>query len=186
MPTAYRPPEVERERDAVPSHPALDLSRFVPGTVLDKRYRIVALLGRGGMGEVYRAEDLKLDQPVALKFLPAGLERDSQRLNRFLNEVKIARQVSHSNVCRVFDVGDVGGQHYISMEYVDGEDLASLLRRIGWLPKDKAIEVARQICAGVASAHEQGILHRDLKPANVMIDGRAGGRSVPFAWRNVL
>jgi len=132
------------------------------------------------MGEVYRAEDLKLGQPVALKFLPEGFERDPQRLSRFLNEVKIARQVSHSNVCRAFDVGEVDGQHFISMEYVDGEDLASLLRRIGWLPKDKAIQVARQICAGVAAAHEQGILHRDLKPANVMVDGRGRVKITDF------
>jgi len=140
--------------------------------MLDKRYRIVALLGRGGMGEVYRADDLKLGQPVALKFLPGGFERDERRLSRLLSEVKNARQVSHANVCRVYDVGEADGQHYLSMEYVDGEDLVSLLRRIGRLPQEKALQVARQICAGVGAAHEQGILHRDLKPANVMIDGR--------------
>jgi serine/threonine-protein kinase len=105
--------------------------RFLPGVVVAGRYRIVGLLGRGGMGEVYRADDLKLGQPVALKFLPRGLEQDAQHLERFLNEVRSARQVSHPNVCRVFDVGEVEGQHYLSMEYVDGEDLASLLRRIG-------------------------------------------------------
>ncbi len=125
--------------DAVPSHPSQDRARFVPGTVLDKRYRIVALLRRGGMGEVYRADDLKLGQPVALKFLPPGLERDRNRLDRFLNEVRTARQVTHSNVCRVYDIDEVDGQHYLSMEYVDGEDLSSLLRRIGRLPKDKAL-----------------------------------------------
>jgi serine/threonine-protein kinase len=140
--------------------------------VLDKRYRIVGLLGRGGMGEVYRADDLKLGQPVALKFLPAGLERDQERLNRFLGEVRMSLRVTHPNVCRVYDVGEVDGQHYLSMEYVDGEDLASLLRRIGRLPQDKAVEMARRLCAGLHAAHEEGILHRDLKPANVMLDGR--------------
>ena len=155
-------------------------SRFIPGQVLDRRYRIVALLGRGGMGEVYRADDLKLGQPVALKFLPEGLERDERRMSRLLEEVKIARQVSHANVCRVYDVGEADGQHYLSMEYVDGEDLASLLRRIGRLPQEKAVQVARQICAGVAAAHEQGILHRDLKPANVMIDGRGRVKVTDF------
>jgi serine/threonine-protein kinase len=85
--------------------------RFVPGLVLNKRYRIVGLLGRGGMGEVYRADDLKLGEPVALKFLPEGLERDRRRLDQFLNEVRTARQVTHSNVCRMFDVGEVNGQH---------------------------------------------------------------------------
>jgi serine/threonine-protein kinase len=136
------------------------------------RYRIIGLLGRGGMGEVYRADDLKLGQPVALKFLPESVEGSPDRLRRFLNEVRLALRITHSNVCRVHDIGEVDGQHYISMEYVDGEDLASLLRRIGRLPQDKAVEMARQLCAGLHAAHEQGILHRDLKPANVMLDGR--------------
>jgi serine/threonine-protein kinase len=132
------------------------------------------------MGEVYRADDLKLGQAVALKFLPAIVENDAARLQRFLNEAKIARQISHPNVCRVYDVGEVNGHHYLSMEYVDGEDLASLLRRIGRLPKDKAVQISRQLCAGLAAAHEQGILHRDLKPANVMIDGRGRARITDF------
>ena len=94
--------------------------------------------------------------------------------------MKIARQISHPNVCRVYDVGEVDGHHYLSMEYVDGEDLASLLRRIGRLPKDKAVQISRQLCMGLAAAHEQGILHRDLKPANVMIDGRGRARITDF------
>ena len=96
-------------------------------------------------------------------------------LARFRNEVRIARQVSHPNVCRVYDLGDVEGQTFLSMEYVDGEDLASLLRRIGRLPGDKALEIARKLCAGLAAAHEKGVLHRDLKPANIMLDGRGAG-----------
>ncbi len=132
------------------------------------------------MGEVYRADDLKLGQPVALKFLPAELERDEARLARFMNEVRTARQVAHPNVCRVYDVGEIDGHHYISMEYVDGEDLGSLLRRIGRLPADKGVEVARQISAGLAAAHDAGVLHRDLKPANVMIDGRGRARITDF------
>jgi len=155
-------------------------SRFIPGAMVANRYRIVGLLGRGGMGEVYRADDLKLGQPVALKFLPPGLERDPALLERFLNEVRTALKVTHPNVCRVYDIGEVDGQHFLSMEYVDGEDLASLLRRIGRLPQERAVQVARQICAGLAAAHEQGILHRDLKPANVMIDGRGQVRLTDF------
>src|ERR1700690_772664 len=154
------------------SAPSGDEERFLPGALVAGRYRIIALIGRGGMGEVYRATDLKLRQPVALKFLPAALAADRVLLDRFLNEVRIARQVSHPNVCRVYDIGEFEGQHYISMEYVDGEDLASLLRRIGRLPADKAIDIARRLCAGLAAAHEKGVLHRDLKPANVMLDGR--------------
>jgi serine/threonine-protein kinase len=154
--------------------------RFLPGTVIAGRYRIIGLLGRGGMGEVYRADDLKLGQAVALKFLPRELDQDAHHVQRFLGEVRTARQVSHPNVCRVFDVGEVEGQHYLSMEYVDGEDLSSLLRRIGRLPQDKAIQIARQICAGLAAAHEQGMLHRDLKPANVLIDGRGQAKITDF------
>jgi len=146
--------------------------RFLPGRLLAGRYRIIALLGRGGMGEVYRADDLTLGQPVALKFLPEDASRDETLVERFRNEVRLSRRVSHPNVCRVYDVGEVDGHTFFTMEYVDGEDLASLLRRIGRLPADKALEIARQLCAGLAAAHAKGVLHRDLKPANIMLDGR--------------
>ena len=168
------------------SNDTSDHVRFLPGTILANRYRIFGLLGRGGMGEVYRADDLKLGQPVALKFLPQGLERDQSSFKRFLNEVKLARQVSHPNVCRVYDVSEVDKQDFLSMEYVDGEDLASLLRRIGRLPRDKAVQIARQLCAGLAAAHAQGILHRDLKPANVMLDGRGRVRITDFGLAGLL
>jgi len=103
--------------------------RFIPGTLVGGRYRIVGLLGRGGMGEVYRADDLKLGQPVALKFVAESLRPSDPRFERLLREVRLARQVSHPNVCRVHDLGEVDGQHFLSMEFIDGEDLASLLRR---------------------------------------------------------
>src|SRR4051794_18106582 len=154
------------------SSSSVDEGRFLPGVVVGGRYRIAGLLGRGGMGEVYRATDLTLGQAVALKFLPETTAADERALARFYNEVRIARQVTHPNVCRVYDVGQVQALHYISMEFVDGEDLGSLLRRIGRLPADKGMETARKICAGLAAAHEKGVLHRDLKPANIMIDGR--------------
>jgi len=162
------------------SVPVLDEARFLPGAVVGERYRIIGLLGKGGMGEVYRADDLKLGQPVALKFLPSELSNHPGRLERFLNEVKIARQVAHPNVCRVYDVGEAEGHHYLSMEYVDGEDLSTLLRRIGRLPEDKAVQIARQLCAGLAAAHDLGILHRDIKPANVMLDGRGRSKLTDF------
>lgn len=160
--------------------------RFEPGSVVNHRYRIVALLGQGGMGEVYRADDLKLGQSVALKFLPRGLETDADRLRRLLDEVRTARQVTHANVCRVHDVDEFEGQHFLSMEYVDGEDLSSLLRRIGRLPEERAVEVARQICAGLAAAHDAGVLHRDLKPANVMLDGRGDVKLTDFGLASLV
>jgi serine/threonine-protein kinase len=132
------------------------------------------------MGEVYRADDLRLGQQVALKFLPEGFRNDPVRLAQFHNEVRTARQISHPNICRVYDIGEVGGQLYLSMEYVDGEDLATSLRRIGRFPEDKAVEIARQLCAGLAAAHERGVLHRDLKPANVMLDGAGKVRVMDF------
>lgn len=149
-----------------------DEGRFIPGTLVAGRYRIISLLGAGGMGEVYRATDLTLAQPVALKFLSASGSTSLRMLELFHNEVRVARQVSHPNVCRVYDVGEADGMPYISMEYVDGEDLAALLTRIGRLPADKALEIARKICAGVAAAHDKGVIHRDLKPANIMLDRR--------------
>ncbi len=153
--------------------------------MIDGRYRIVAMAGRGGMGEVYRAEDLKLGQLVAIKFLPEGLSQDAAALARFHSEVRIARQVSHPNVCRVFDIGDADGTPFLSMEYVDGEDLASVVRRIGRLSPDKATEIARQICAGLAAAHERGVVHRDLKPANVMLDGAGKIRITDFGLAGI-
>ena len=156
------------------------VDRFAPGAIVAGRYRLVALLGRGGMGEVYRADDLTLDQPVALKFLPQSVAPGDARLSQFHNELRIARQVSHKNVCRLYDLGEADGRRFLTMEYVDGEDLASLLRRIGRIPQDKAIEIARQLCAGVAAAHERGVLHRDLKPANVMLDAEGNVRITDF------
>ncbi len=153
--------------------------RFPAGTVLAGRYRVLGLIGQGGMGEVYRAYDLILNQSVALKFLGRA-NMDEAALARFRNEVRIARQVSHPNVCRVYDIGFIDGFHFLSMEYLDGEDLASLIRRIGRLPQDKAIEFTRKICAGLSAAHERGVLHRDLKPANIMIDGRGQVRITDF------
>ncbi|HVR95981.1 MAG TPA: serine/threonine-protein kinase [Thermoanaerobaculia bacterium] len=181
LPTAKLQPGAEPvPRRPGPSRYAPGKPRFLPGTQLAGRYRIVGLLGKGGMGEVYRADDLKLGQPVALKFLPRGFDANPGRLQRFLDEVRTARQVSHPNVCRIYDAGETDGQHFLSMEYIDGEDLGSLLRRIGHLPKDKAVQIARQLCAGLAASHEVGVLHRDLKPANIMIDGRGRARITDF------
>jgi hypothetical protein len=154
--------------------------RFLPGTSFGRRFRIVGLLGRGGMGEVYQADDLELGQTVALKLLPQRLAGDEAALTLLRNEVRVARQISHPNVCRVYDIGEVEGQYFVSMEYVDGEDLASLLRRIGRVSSEKALDMIRQLAAGLAAAHDLGVLHRDLKPANIMIDGRGHVRIMDF------
>ena len=158
----------------------LDDARFAPGHIFASRYRIVSLLGRGAMGEVYRADDLRLGQSVALKLMSEAMARRHDGLRRLTDEVRLARTIVHPNVCRVYDIGHADGWHYLSMEHVDGETLASLLRRIGQLPLLKAIEMTRQLCLGVAAAHERGVLHRDLKPSNIMVDGRGQIRIMDF------
>ena len=169
-PRASRPRSTHPSSSGRPSSSSASRSRFETGIVLAGRYR---------------ADDLKLDQPVALKFLPESLESDPARLAQLHNEVRLARQIAHKNVCRVYDVGDADGRPFLTMEYVDGEDLASLLRRIGRLPEDKGLELARQLCAGLAAAHERGVLHRDLKPANVMLDGNGEVRITDFGLAEV-
>jgi hypothetical protein len=162
-----------------PSRPPTSAG-FPTGTVFAGRFRIVTRLGGGGMGEVYRADDLKLGQTVALKFLARELEANPKLEELFRSEVRLSREVTHPNVCRVHDIGEAEGRHFLTMELVDGEDLGSLLKRIGRLPAEKAIQVSRQICAGLAAAHEKGVLHRDLKPANIMLDGRGRVRITDF------
>lgn len=150
--------------------PAPNSPRFRPGDLFAERYRIVSLLGEGGMGQVYRAEDETLGVTVAIKVLPdPGRGREP-----LLAEVRLAREVTHPAICRVHDVGEWQGEAFITMEYVAGEDLASLLRRIGRLPPDKVLDIARQLGAGLAAAHAHGVLHRDLKPGNILMD--PGGR----------
>jgi predicted Ser/Thr protein kinase len=166
--------------DRLAQHGPLDGANFAPGQIFARRHRIVSLLGRGAMGEVYRAEDLKLGQPVALKLVATSAARGDEHVRRSLAEVRLARVIAHPNVCRVYDIGEADGWCYISMELVDGETLASLLRRIGRLPAEKALDMARQLCAGLAAAHDCGVLHRDLKPSNIMVDGRGRIRILDF------
>jgi serine/threonine-protein kinase len=166
--TVSKPPSVL----VVSKTTEVEEGRFVPGTLLGGRYRILSLLGQGGMGEVYRATDLLLGQSVALKFLTDAATGNQSLLERFQGEVRVARQISHPNICRVYDIGEIDGLPFISMEYVDGEDLTILLQRIGRLPMDKACEAAREICTGLAAAHRKGVIHRDLKPQNIMMNRR--------------
>jgi len=162
------------------SSEATPVGGLTPGSMIAGRYRIIGMLGRGGMGEVYRADDLRLGQTVALKFLPREMSADAVWRERLFAEVRITRQLSHPNICRVYDIGDWDGRHFLSMEFIDGEDLASLLRRIGHLSNEKALAIARELAAGLAVAHGRGVLHRDLKPANIMIDGHGCVRITDF------
>ena len=170
--------------------PPEDLEQFdqprIAGTIVAGRYRIIEELGRGGVGIVYRAEDLELHETVALKFLRTRLQRFEQAVDLLRKEVQLTRQVSHPNVIRVFDFGVGEGEVFISMEYVDGENLASLVRRVGRLPAEKLVQVARQMAAGLVAAHDSGILHRDLKPTNVMLDGSGNVRILDFGIAAVI
>lgn len=159
---------------------------FLTGATVANRYRIVSLAGKGGMDEVYRADDLRLGQTVALKFLRSGPANDPDQLARFHAEVRLTRQISHPNVCRVYDIAEIDGQHFLSMEYVDGEDLGVLMRRIGPLPLNKGCEMAQQLCAGLSADHGYGVVHRDLKPANIMIDGRGQVRITDFGLAKLV
>ncbi len=169
-----------------PSSDSSHHGRFLPGTKIAGRYRVVLLAGRGGMGEVFRADDLKLGHTVALKFLPREIAGDPRRLELFHSEVRLTRQISHPNVCRIYDIGEIGDEHFLSMEFVDGEDLKALLRRIGRLPPDKGVEISQELCAGLAAAHDQGVIHRDLKPANIMIDGSGRVRITDFGLARTI
>src|SRR5262245_55891560 len=150
---------------------------FAPGEVIAARYRMIARIGRGGMGDVWRADDLVLKTSVALKLIASSSPSARARI---INEVRLARQITHPAVCRVFDVGEAEGIVFYTMELIRGEDLAALVRRIGRLPSEKVADIATQLCSGLAAAHTQGVLHRDLKPANVLIDDRGLVRITDF------
>ena len=150
------------------------------GTTFAGRYEIIEELGKGGMGRVYRVEDTKLKQEIALKLIKSGIAKDKKTIERFRNELKLARQIAHRNVCRMYDLNEEKGTHYITMEYVRGEDLWSLIRRIGQLPIGKSISIAKQICEGLSEAHRLGVVHRDLKSNNIMIDKEGNARIMDF------
>jgi serine/threonine-protein kinase len=142
---------------------------FSEGEIQGERYRIRSLLGRGGMGEVWRAYDLKLRQDVALKALRTELIQDQEALETLRQEVRTAREVISPNVCRVFDLQEVAGQELVSMEYIDGTTLQKILEERSPLGLDEAREIASQFLAGLEAIHAAGLVHRDIKPENVMV-----------------
>jgi len=150
------------------------------GATFAGRYEIIEELGQGGMGKVYRVEDKKIKGEVALKLIKPEIAADKRTIERFNNELKTARMISHRNVCRMFDLGEDKGNYFITMEYVPGEDLRSFIRRSKQLSTGTALSVARQVCEGLAEAHRLGVVHRDLKPSNIMIDKEGNTRIMDF------
>ncbi len=150
------------------------------GTLFHGRYRIIEEIGKGGMGRVYKVYDERIHEKVALKLLKPEIAFDEKTIERFRNEIRIARRVVHRNVGRMFDLGEDDGTSYITMEYVPGQDLKALIRQADALPIGKAVSIARQVCEGLAEAHRTGVIHRDLKSGNVMIDKEGNARIMDF------
>jgi TolB-like protein len=153
---------------------------IVPGTEFAGRYRILDELGRGGMGRVYKVLDREISEAVALKVLVPAFSADEKMIERFRNELKLARRISHKNVCRIFDLGNCEGTYFITMEFVPGDNLKSIIQMMGSLAPSRALAVAGQVCDGLAEAHRLGVIHRDLKSSNIMIDRDGSARIMDF------
>ena len=156
------------------------LRELVPGETFAGRYQVIEDLGKGGMGRVYKVYDTEVREKLALKLINPEVASDERTIERFRSELRLARTISHRNVCRMHDLGREGSTYFITMEYVSGEDLKGLIHRIGALPVGKAVSLAREVCAGLAEAHRVGVVHRDLKPQNIMIDRDGNARIMDF------
>jgi len=169
-------------KESEPSSRTIKSSSFEigRGDLFAGRYEIIESLGQGGMGKVYRAQDRKIGEVVALKLIRPEISVNDKAIDRFKNELKIARKITHRNICRMHDIGEEGFLHYITMEYVAGEDLKRFIRRAGTLSTGKAIHIAQQVCEGLAEAHRLGVIHRDLKPQNIMIDENGNAKIMDF------
>ena len=150
------------------------------GSTFAGRYQVIEELGQGGMGKVYKVHDTKIGEKIALKLIRPEAGLDKRSLERFSNELKLARKIRHKNVCQMFDLGEDQGVRYITMEYVHGEDLRQLIRKVGRLSPGQAIAIARQVCDGLEEAHKLNVVHRDLKPQNIMLDDDGNARIMDF------
>ena len=163
-------------REGRATHPRLDVAEgqsheaLEVGTVLANRYEILRRIGEGGMGAVYQARDLELNRVVALKVIRPGLAKDPEILSRFKQELILARQVTHKNVIRIYDLAEFDGIKFITMDFIDGRDLKSVLRANGKFESRQAAEIIEQVCRGLEAAHSEAVIHRDLKPQNIMMD----------------
>jgi serine/threonine protein kinase/tetratricopeptide (TPR) repeat protein len=156
------------------------IKELTTGTTFAGRYQIIEELGRGGMGKVYKVFDTDIKEKIALKLLRPEIALDKETVERFSNELKLARKISHRNVCRMFDLGKSEGTTFITMEFVPGEDLKKLIRKSGQLGAGRAVSIAKQVCEGLAEAHNLGVVHRDLKPQNIMVDEEGNARIMDF------
>lgn len=158
----------------------MPVRELTTGATFAGRFQVIEELGKGGMGRVYKVFDTDIKEKVALKLLKPEIAADSETIERFSNEIKLARKIRHKNVCGMFDLGKAEGTLYLTMEFVPGEDLKRLIRRMGQFPTGKAVSVAEQISEGLSAAHDLGIVHRDLKPSNIMVDEEGNARIMDF------
>jgi len=162
------------------------IEKLTTGSTFAGRYQIIEELGKGGMGRVYKAVDTKINEKIALKLIRPEIASDKKSIERFGNELKYSRKISHRNICRMYDLGEDQGNHFITMEYVSGEDLKSMLRMMGRMSPAQTVSIGKQICEGLVEAHRLGVVHRDLKPNNIMIDREGNARIMDFGIARVL
>jgi len=170
------------EETPIPSTKTIQASvvELTRGVMFAKRYEVIEELGKGGMGKAYRVFDKKIEEEVALKVLSHEIAADRKTIERFRNELKFTRKIGHRNVCKMYDLNEEEGTHYITMEYVQGQDLRGFIRQTGQLTVKKAISISKQVCEGLAEAHRLKVIHRDLKPSNIMIDKDGNARILDF------
>jgi serine/threonine protein kinase len=156
------------------------IKELTTGSTFADRYQVIEELGKGGMGRVYKVFDTKIKEKIALKLIRPGIALDEETIERFGTEIRLARKIVHKNVCRMFDLGEAEGTHFITMEYVHGDDLKAIIRKFGQLSPGQALAIAKQVCEGLGEAHRLGIVHRDLKSQNIMIDEEGNARIMDF------